>query len=105
MSAFRVMLITVSVDKAEELSQKIVESRLAACVNIVDHVKSIYHWKGVIKKDAESMLIVKTTTKKVENLIRFIRENHSYEVPEVISLTVAEGNPDYLDWVDKETSQ
>ena len=105
MSAFRVMMLTVPFDKAEDLSQKIVESRLAACVNIMDRVKSIYHWKGVVKKDMESLLIVKTTTKKVETLIRFIRDNHSYEVPEVLSLTVAEGNPDYLDWVDKETSQ
>jgi len=105
MSAFRVVMITVPPEKAEELSQKIVESKLAACVNIVDTVKSIYYWKGVLKKDTESMLFAKTTTKKVERLIKFIREAHTYEIPEVIALTIAEGNPDYLDWLDKETSQ
>ena len=105
MGAFRVVMITVPQDKAEDLSQKIVEGQLAACVNIVDSVKSIYHWKGVLKKDTESMLFVKTTTKKVERLIKFIRESHSYEIPEVVALTVAEGNPDYLDWVDMETSR
>ena len=105
MSAFRVVLITVPQSEAEELSQKIVESRLAACVNIVDTVKSIYHWKGVVKKDTESLLIVKTATKKVESLVKFVRDKHEYELPEVVSLTIAEGNPDYLDWLDKETSQ
>lgn len=105
MSAFRVVMITVPPDKAEDLAQKMVESKLAACVNIVDTVKSIYNWKGGQKKDIESMLIAKTTTKKVERLIKFIREAHSYEIPEVLALTVAEGNPDYLDWLDKETSE
>ncbi len=104
MSAFRVVLITTPPDMAEVISQKIVESKMAACVNIVDRVKSIYHWKGVVKKEFESLLIVKTATKKVESLIRFIRENHTYDVPEVISMTIAEGNPDYLNWLDEETS-
>jgi periplasmic divalent cation tolerance protein len=105
MSAFRVVFITAPPDKAEQISQKIVESRLAACVNIIESVKSIYHWKGVVKKDNESLLVVKTATKKVESLIRFIRENHIYEVPEVISVTIAEGNPDYLNWLDQETGK
>jgi len=105
MAAFRVVFITVPPETAEELSQKIVENKLAACINIVDRVKSIYHWKGVIKKDTESLLIVKTTTKKVERLIKFIKENHSHEIPEVVALTISEGNPDYLDWLDRETSE
>jgi len=64
MSAFRVVLITVPSDKAEELSQKIVENKLAACVNIVEKVKSVYYWKGVLKKDTESMLFAKPPPKK-----------------------------------------
>jgi len=99
------VLITVPSDKAEELSQKIVENKLAACVNIVEKVKSVYYWKGVLKKDTESMLFAKTTTKKVERLIKFIREVHTYELPEVVAVTITEGNPDYLDWLDRETSQ
>ena len=105
MSAFRVVFITTPLDTAEELSERIVKEKLAACVNIIERVKSVYHWKGVIKKDVEALLVVKTATKKVENLIKFVRENHSYEVPEVVSITIAEGNPDYLNWLDKETSQ
>ena len=103
MGAFRVVFITTSTEKAEELARGLVESRLAGCVNIVDKVKSIYWWKGMVKDDSESLLIVKTSTKKVEMLIKEVKQTHGYDIPEVISLAVAEGNPDYLDWLDKET--
>jgi len=103
MSAFRVVYVTVAAEKAGQLSRDIIENRMAACVNIVDKVKSIYRWKGEITTDTESLLVVKTATKKVESLIKFVKENHSYEIPEVVSLNIAEGNPDYLDWLDAET--
>jgi periplasmic divalent cation tolerance protein len=105
MSAFRVVMITAPPDKAVELARKIVTRRMAACVNVVGSAKSFYHWKGVLKEDTESLLVAKTTTKKVESLIKFIRDNHSYEVPEVVSMTIAEGNPDYLNWLDEETGK
>ncbi|MEP0827017.1 MAG: divalent-cation tolerance protein CutA [bacterium] len=103
MSAFRVVLVTVQRDKARGLATEIVENKLAACVNIVDTVRSIYRWKGKITSDDEALLIIKTATKKVENLIKYVKENHSYDIPEVVSLNIAEGNPDYLDWLDEET--
>lgn len=103
MSAFRTVLVTTPQDKAEELSKKIVENGLGACVNIIDSVRSIYRWKGELRIDGEAILLIKTATKKVENLIKFVKENHAYEVPEVISLTISEGNPDYLNWIDEET--
>lgn len=103
MSAFRVVFVTVQRDKARALATEIVENRLAACVNIVDTVRSIYRWKGKITSDDEALLIIKTATKKVENLIKYVKENHSYDIPEVVSLNIAEGNPDYLDWLDEET--
>ncbi len=103
MSAFRVAFVTVPIEKAEELSYEIIENKLAACVNIVGSIQSIYRKKGKIVKDHESLLIIKTATKKVESLIKFVKEKHSYDVPEVVSLNIAEGNPDYLDWIDEET--
>ncbi len=103
MSAFRVVFVTVQRDKARALASEIVENKLAACVNIVDTVRSIYRWKGKITSDDEALLIIKTATKKVENLIKYVKENHSYDIPEVVSLNIAEGNPDYLDWLDEET--
>ena len=105
MSAFRVVMVTIPKDKAEELSQKIIVSGMAACVNIVDNVKSIYKWKGELKSETESIMFIKTATKKVENLIQSIKENHPYKIPEIISLTISEGNPDYLNWIDSETKE
>ena len=105
MSAFRVVMVTIPSDKAEELSQKIIVSGLAACVNIIDNAKSIYKWEGKIKIETESVMFIKTATKKVENLIKFARENHPYKVPEIISLTISEGNPDYLNWVDSSSNE
>jgi len=104
MAAFRVVFITAPASIAEKLSRELVENRMAGCVNIVDKVKSIYWRKGEIMTDPESLLIVKTTTKKVETLIKHVKQSHDYEVPEVISMTIAEGNPDYLDWLDLETA-
>ena len=104
MSAFRVVMVTIPKENAEEMSQKIVVSGLAACVNIVDNAKSIYKWKGELKSKTESVLFIKTATKKVENLIKSIREDHPYETPEIISMTISEGNPDYLNWVDEVTT-
>lgn len=103
MAAYRLVFITATQTEAEKLAAEMVKSRLAACVNIVDNVKSIYRWKGEVKKEDEALLVVKTTTKMVEKLIKFVRENHSYEVPEVISISVKEGNPEYLDWLHSET--
>ena len=103
MSAFRVVFVTVQRDKAKDLATEIVENRLAACVNVIDKVRSVYRWKGKITNDEEALLVIKTATKKVENLIKYVKENHSYDIPEVVSLNIAEGNPDYLDWLDEET--
>jgi periplasmic divalent cation tolerance protein len=103
MSAFRVVFVTVQRDKAKDLATEIVENRMAACVNIIERVRSVYRWKGKITNDDEAMLVIKTATKKVESLIKFVKENHTYDIPEVLSLNIAEGNPDYLDWLDEET--
>ncbi|MFH2035537.1 MAG: divalent-cation tolerance protein CutA [Candidatus Zixiibacteriota bacterium] len=103
MAAYRVVLITTKTDEAEELADQIIAHRLAACVNIINNVKSVFRWKGEVKKETETILLAKTHAKTVENLIKFVRENHSYEVPEVLSIGVDEGNPDYLDWLHEET--
>ena len=104
MSAFRVVLVTAPEEKAESISRDIIENHLAACVNIVKDVSSFYLSRGKPENTRESLLIIKTATKKVEELIRFVRSVHDYEVPEVVSLTIAEGNPDYLNWLDRETA-
>ncbi|KAG8238707.1 hypothetical protein J437_LFUL015265 [Ladona fulva] len=88
-----------SEEVAKKLAKGIVGEKLAACVNIIPKVTSIYEWKGELSEDAEVLMLVKTRTNRIEELIDFIRTNHPYELPEVISLPIEKGNPPYLDWI------
>jgi len=87
---------------AEELAAKLVESRRAACVNIVDRVRSVYRWKGEIEKDDESLLIIKCPRGREEEVRDALIEAHPYDVPEVLILPVSGGNAAYLEWVVRE---
>ena len=76
----------------------LVENRLAACVNIAD-VTSIYEWKGKIENDSEKLLIIKSIESKYPELERFVKNNHSYECPEIVAIEVKAGSREYIDWV------
>jgi len=102
MEVLRVVYVTVPTALAEKMARSLVENRLCACVNVIASVKSFYYWKDELKSEPESLLIVKTTQTKIDDLIKFVRKNHPYEVPEIITLRVAEGLPDYVDWVIEE---
>ena len=97
----RLIISTVPQDAAKELAKNIVSEGLAACVNIVPAVQSIYIWKGKLEDDMEALLFVKTTAATVARLTGRIKELHPYDVPEIISLSINddEGNGDYLSWV------
>lgn len=97
-----VVLITVPKGEGKRIARAIVESRLAACVNIVTGLTSIYWWKGSIEEDEEELLILKTRTDIVKKLIDEVKKIHPYTVPEIIALPIVDGNPDYLKWVDDE---
>lgn len=84
---------------AELLARALVEERLAACVNVVPGVVSLYRWEGELHRDAENLMIAKTTAERVERLRARVVELHPYDVPEVLVLTVDEGHPPYMDWV------
>jgi periplasmic divalent cation tolerance protein len=102
MEVLRIVYITVPTDKSEKMARALVENRLCACVNVIGLVKSFYYWKDELKSEPESLLIVKTTQTKIDDMIKFVRKNHPYEVPEILTLRVAEGFPDYVDWVIQE---
>ena len=96
-----VYVTTSGKDEARKIGQAIVEEKLAACANIIDGMESIYHWKGEIETGNECILIFKTSYSNVSRLTQRVKELHSYDVPCIISLNLAEqeGNEEYLDWI------
>lgn len=95
-----VAYVTVpSEEVAKTLAKGLVQEKLAACVNIIPKITSIYEWKGEINEDSELLLMIKTRTSRVNELIHYVRSNHPYEVCEVISLPIQNGNEPYLKWI------
>ena len=106
MSAVRVVFITVpSVDVARKLARALVEERLAACVNIVPALTSIYRFEGELHEDEELLLVVKTVPHRLTALFARVAELHPYKVPECIALPVESALPKYLQWVVGETQR
>ena len=95
-----VVLTTVSNDaEAEDLARKIVESKLAACVQILPPMKSVYYWESAIQVDSEHLLLIKTLREKFDELAKFIQTNHGYDTPEIIALEASAVAENYLDWM------
>src|SRR5262245_53179603 len=92
-------------DKAAEVGRILVTEQLAACVNLLGPVRSIYRWKGEISDDGETLAIIKTTRDRFEAMRARLVELHPYEVAEVIALPVEAGHAPYLAWVESETSR
>jgi periplasmic divalent cation tolerance protein len=98
-----VITTTNNEEAAADLAKGIVGAKLAACVQIVGPIRSIYRWQGNVEDEQEWQCWAKTTTDRLEPLTDYIKANHSYDVPEVIALPVIGGNADYLKWVTDET--
>jgi len=92
-------------DKSQALSigRALVEERLAACVNVIDNMTSIYRWEGEISEDHEAVLIAKTSSGKFEALTERVKQLHTYACPCVVSIPIAGGNGEYLDWLGENT--
>lgn len=99
-----VVFITVpSPEEGKKIAKALVEKRLAACVNIVPGLRSIYRWEGKICDDKELLLIAKTTEGLLKVLEQEVKSLHSYKVPEIIALPIVNGSRDYLEWIDENT--
>ncbi len=95
-----VVLTTVAnAADAEMLARKIVESKLAACVQLLPPIKSVYVWEEAIQTESETLLLIKTIPDKYDKLERFIQTNHGYEVPEIVALQVKEISDGYFKWL------
>jgi periplasmic divalent cation tolerance protein len=94
-----VVLVTCPPDKAQGIADALVEERVAACVNLVPSLRSVYRWKGEVHHEDEAMLLVKTTKDRFEALKQAVLKHHPYELPEVIAVAVDRGHTPYLEWV------
>lgn len=94
-----VLTTTGSEDEARKMAHHLVENRLAACVNIVPQVESIYRWQGEVESSREWLLVIKSTAEKFPAVRDAIRELHSYDLPECIAISIEEGSPQYLQWL------
>lgn len=88
---------------AESLAKALIESRLAACVNILAPCRSVYRWQGQVETATEIPLLIKSTAANYAALETLIRQQHPYDVPEIIALPIERGLPDYLNWLSAET--
>ena len=94
-----VFVTTSSPQEARRIGRKLVEGRVAACVNIVPSVHSIFQWDGKISTERETLMVIKTQVRRFEGLSAVVRKHHSYQVPEIIALPVTRGSCDYLKWI------
>lgn len=102
----RLVVVVVTVPDEEQgarIGRLLVEERLAACVNVMGGIRSIYRWKGEICDEGETLLWVKTRFDLLPRLQDRLRQVHPYEVPEVIAMDISQGLPEYLSWVARET--
>jgi periplasmic divalent cation tolerance protein len=100
-----VYLTAADRDEALRVGRALVEARLAACINVLPGMTSLYWWQGAIETAQEAVLIAKTRAELIPELIERVRALHSYSVPCVLALPILEGNPDYLDWLRQETAK
>ncbi|MFH1398273.1 MAG: divalent-cation tolerance protein CutA [Candidatus Omnitrophota bacterium] len=97
-----VIFITASSkNEAEHIAAELVKKRLAACVNLIDNITSVFWWEGKIDKASEVLLVVKSKKTKIPQVIKLVKSLHSYEVPEIIALPIIAGEKKYLNWINE----
>ena len=97
-----VYITTSGKDESKNIGYTLVEEKLAACVNIIPSIESIYLWKGKIEEDNESILIAKTKAENIDKIIKRVKEIHSYETPAILAIPIIEGSKDYLEYINDE---
>ncbi len=101
-----VILVTAKDKKeAQKISSALIKAKLAACVNIIDKVDSLFFWESKINRAKESLLVIKSKKEKLPRIIKLVRSLHSYKVPEIIAIPIISGDKPYLRWIDASLRQ
>jgi periplasmic divalent cation tolerance protein len=100
-----VLVTTRGEEEAQRIAKQLLVARLAACVNIVNGMRSFFHWQDKQETEQESLLIIKSSGRLLSRIVEAVKKTHSYDVPEIIALPVIGGNEDYLGWIDSEVRQ
>jgi len=95
-------ITTANTEEAQRIASMLLNQKKAACINIVPKVSSLFWWQGKLNSAQESLLMVKTKTSLLNEIVTLVKEIHSYDIPETIALPIVGGNQDYLDWIGKE---
>ena len=99
-----IILCTInSIENAETIANNLVQDRLAACINIIPQIQSVYFWNGKIQNDEEFLLLIKTKKNLFNSVKEGITKLHPYEIPEIISIDITDGNQNYLTWIENNT--
>lgn len=98
-----IIVFTTAPDRAlaNELADKIVRAKLAACVQILPQMTSVYYWEGDVQRDEEHLLLIKTSAEKYADLEGFIKENHTYDVPEIAAIETEKVSRQYREWLER----
>ena len=99
MQTVLIYITTSDKSQARNIGRYLVESHLAACVNIFENMNSMYIWQDQFQDDQEAVLIAKTTQARLKDLIAAVKERHDYECPCIVAMPITEGNPDFLNWI------
>lgn len=98
-----VFVTTSSAEEAQKIARILVDEKLFACVNIVSPIQSIFHWHGELSDECEVLLVAKTKGNLFNDIVKRVKQLHSYTVPEVIAIPIVAGSQDYLNWISEET--
>lgn len=97
-----IYITTSGREESRKIGNILVGEKLAACINIIPSIESVYLWKGKIEEDKESILIAKTKRDNIDKIIKRVKDIHSYETPAILAIPIIEGSKDYLDYLDSE---
>lgn len=99
MSAIVIYCTCPNIETAEKISRSLISQHMAACVNQLPGITSLYEWEGKIQQDQEVLLLIKTTEERFDAIRQLVIEEHPYELPELIAVPISQGLPDYLEWI------